>query len=286
MATPEFLQFVSYMAIEEQTRHRDVFNTPPKDPRQLKPISTQLPDALTQYNQDLFQNFTLEPPTKPTTRSTDHADETFGRDEQSTAPISPDNTMYPTTIIPTIDNIEILETSIKQDPHEPNEITSSDAATYNDSTTPTPLIHRGKNIEQMKANYQNESIKPKPRKRKRDPNDKIPHGRPTKDSAMLRDATHVEKTELDLGSDDDSQLAIREVQLLSSNGSIRKKFKLLTRHDKDNQCFHIKHYASLEYIAENKKTAFETIKQQRTKLKNLNYLEQNTLANIKENDTL
>ncbi|CAB3996209.1 Hypothetical predicted protein [Paramuricea clavata] len=128
---------------------------------------------------------------------------------------------------------------------------------------------RGKNIQQMKAAYENEPSPPKPKPRKRD-------------SAMLRDANSVEKTELDSGTDDDSQLSIREVQLLSGNGALRKKFKLLTKHEKDIKCFQITHYAALEYIAENKKKAFEIIKEQRQNLKKLNYLEQNTLANIKD----
>ena len=68
--------------------------------------------------------------------------------------------------------------------------------------------------------------KPAPRKRKRkedEPeNEKVVTvgpGRPSKDDALLRDAQNEEES----GHDDDSLYAIREVLLLSGNGTIRKK---------------------------------------------------------------
>ncbi|CAB4033467.1 Hypothetical predicted protein [Paramuricea clavata] len=100
-------------------------------------------------------------------------------------------------------------------------------------------------------------------------------GRPTKDSALLRDAKSGE-------ADGDDTFAIREVALFSGNGSVRKKAKLLTKHDKDIKCFAIKHYAPLKFIAEEKVKAFGKIKEQRHKLKVLNYMEQNVLANLQE----
>jgi predicted transport protein len=48
------------------------------------------------------------------------------------------------------------------------------------------------------------------------------------------------------------------------------------------KCFSIKHFGSLEYIAEKKKKAFAIIKKQRQKLKTLNYLELNTLKDMKD----
>ena len=123
--------------------------------------------------------------------------------------------------------------------------------------------------------------RPIPRKRKRkeetgEEDVTIGPGRPTKDTAMLRDAKNKES-----GNDDDSQYTLCDVQLLSGNGTLRKKTKLLTKNENDIKCFSIRHYAALEYIAEKKK-AFAIIKYQRQKLKKLNYLEQNTLKDIKD----
>jgi hypothetical protein len=101
--------------------------------------------------------------------------------------------------------------------------------------------------------------------------------RPSKDTALLRDAKNE-----DSGNDDDSQYTLCDVQLLSGNGTLRKKIKLLTKNENDIKCFSIRHYAALEYIAEKKKKAFAIIKHQRQKLKKLNYLEQNTLKDIKD----
>jgi hypothetical protein len=127
--------------------------------------------------------------------------------------------------------------------------------------------------------------KPAPRKRKRkedEPeNEKvvtIGPGRPSNDDAFLRDAQKEEES----GPNDDSLYAIREVLLLSGNGTIRKKPKLLTKQsDSDMKCFSIKHFASLDYIAEKKRKAFLIIKKQRQKPKTLNYLELNTLKDMK-----
>jgi hypothetical protein len=70
---------------------------------------------------------------------------------------------------------------------------------------------------------------------------------------------------------------------VSGNGTIRKKNQLLTKQsDSDMKCFSIKHFASLDYIAEKKKKAFLIIKKQRQKLKTLNYLELNTLRDMKD----
>ncbi|CAB4030077.1 Hypothetical predicted protein [Paramuricea clavata] len=155
---------------------------------------------------------------------------------------------------------------------------------------PTPNYKRspsrGKNIDQLKAIHDEaEGTKtkekpgkptPPPRKRKRpSPPDSSGPGRPTKDTALVRDAKIAD-------SDSDDTLAIREVALFSANGQIRKRTRLLTKHDKDIKCFAIKHFLPLEYIAEQKTIAFGKIKKQRQKLKTLNYMEQNVLANLEE----
>ena len=144
----------------------------------------------------------------------------------------------------------------------------------------------------MKEIYHSEeksgSKPPKPaarkRKRKKDEPENetvvtVGPGRPTKDDALLCDAQNEEES----GHDDESIYAIREVLLLTGNGTIRKKTKLLTKQsDSDMKCFSIKHFASLDYIAEKKRKAFLIIKKQRQKLKTLNYLELNTLKDMKD----
>lgn len=182
---------------------------------------------------------------------------------------------------------------------------STPQATPQSTTTATihsPLAHCGKNIQQMKLIHSQESKpeskpqRPIPKKRKRKQpeeeeeeeevreehvNTHLPPGRPTKDHALIRDA----KSE-DSGNDDDTQYGLVDVHLLSGSGTIRKKLKLLTKNEGDVKCFAIRHYAAIEYIAEKKKKAFTIIKHQRQTLKKLNYLEQNTLKDIKELKTL
>jgi hypothetical protein len=155
------------------------------------------------------------------------------------------------------------------------------------------ISSQGKNIEQMKAIYNSEKkpAKPSSRKRKRkepeqnkEENEKVTvvvvgPGRPSKDEGLLRDAQNEE----DSNNDDESIYAFREVLLLTGNGTIRKKTKLLTKQsDRDMRCFAIKHFPSLEYIAEKKKKSFAIIKKERQKLKTLNYLELNTVNDMKE----
>jgi hypothetical protein len=104
-------------------------------------------------------------------------------------------------------------------------------------------------------------------------------GRPTKNDGILRDAQNEEKSH----ADDEAIYAFREVHLLSSNGTIRKKTRLLTKQsDRDLRCFAIKHFASLEFIAEKKIKSFGIIKKERAKIKTLNYLELNTITDMKE----
>jgi hypothetical protein len=214
-----------------------------------------------------------------------------------------------------MDNIEVLEENItpallpevitkSYEPQRPppppyNSPTTAAAATATTVATihtpPQPHPHQGKNLQQMKLiRAENKPQRPTPKKRKRKqepiveqeeeeeeeervPMGTIPPGRPTKDHALIRDAKNE-----DSGNDDDSQYGLVDVHLLSGSGTIRKKLKLLTKNEGDIKCFAIRHYAAIEYIAEKKKKAFNNIKNQRQKLKKLNYLEQNTLKDIKE----
>ncbi|CAB3985148.1 Hypothetical predicted protein [Paramuricea clavata] len=159
--------------------------------------------------------------------------------------------------------IEIVNEATQPIP-EQNLLTTASSSSEDEEKAPhTPNYERspscGKNIEQLKAIYNEKetttTVKPKqckpippPRKRKRPTtNTEGPGpGRPTKDLALLRDAKSGEN---DDGADD--ALSI-QVALFSGNGQFRKKAKLLTKHDKDIKCFAIKHYAPLEYIAEEK----------------------------------
>jgi hypothetical protein len=99
-------------------------------------------------------------------------------------------------------------------------------------------------------------------------------GRPTKDDALLREANY--------DSDNNPQMAIREVQLLSHNDAVRKKIKILTKHPEDIKCFAIKHCASYEYVAIQRKKALEEIKELRNTLKSLQYIETNLEPYIKD----
>jgi hypothetical protein len=144
---------------------------------------------------------------------------------------------------------------------------------------------QGKNLTQMKAIYKGK----KSRKRKVSPQDDnetpfiptviVGPGRPSKNDSLLRDAQNEDKSP----PDDELMYAFREVHLLSSNGTMRKKTRLLTKQsDRDLRCFAIKHFASLEYIAEKKRKSFAIIKKERQKIKTLNYLELNTITDMKE----
>jgi hypothetical protein len=137
----------------------------------------------------------------------------------------------------------------------------------------------------MKAIYGKKTPK-KSRKRKAPQQNETPFiptvivgpGRPTKNDGLLRDAQNEENS-----ADDEAIYAFREVLLLTGNGTIRKKTKLLTKQsDRDLRCFAIKHFASLEFIAEKKRKSFAIIKKERQKLKTLNYLELNTINDMKE----
>jgi hypothetical protein len=232
-----------------------ISSTPPLSPTTTPPspqlISTnaQLPHELVpiQNTQNCYQNFILK------------------NDVEKQAP--PDNM---------VEHIEIMASSL----NENTEVIAS----------------QGKNIAQMKQIYDDNKTKipkPKPRKRKRvDVNNTetenetenetgttlLGPGRPTKDDALLREANENDDDET-FGQ---SQMAMREVQLLSSNGTIRKKIKILTKYPKDIKCFAIKHYASYEYVAKARKEALEKIKEQRSILKSLQYIETNIEPYIKD----
>jgi hypothetical protein len=275
---------------QQQILNTHLFNTPPKDPRQLKTSTVQLPDELQQINSEdnLFQNFILknDNPTKPDPPQT-RAAETPSHNQQTTYDLADialktidieDNTVMDGLIT---ENIEVIEQTDVQKPD----------SQVNTPPPPTSPPHRGKNLQQMEIIYQaNDEGKPEPipskpkpipRKRKRkeetDEDVTIGPGRPSKDTALLRDAKNE-----DSGNDDDSQYTLCGVQLLSGNGTLRKKTKLLTKNENDIKCFSIRHYVALEYIAEKKKKAFAIIKYQRQKLKKINYLQQNTLKDIKD----
>jgi hypothetical protein len=175
-------------------------------------------------------------------------------------------------------NAEIIEEVLQQ-----SEIPHSSVETPQYSNVENSS--QGKNIAQMKAIYNSEK-KPASRKRKRkEPQENVEKitvigpGRPSKNDGLLRDAQNEDGD----NNDDDSIYAFRDVLLLTGNGTIRKKAKLLTKQsDRDMRCFAIKHFASLEYIAEKKRKSFAIIKKERQKLKTLNYLELNTINDMKE----
>jgi hypothetical protein len=279
-----------YVTQQNQLTNTNTFNMAPKDPRQLKPqikLETKLAERHTQNY--AFQNFTFEN-TKPK------------------EPQSPSHNFQPAY---EMDNIEVLEENIVPTLPESHEPQRPPPPPYNSPTTaavadPPPHHHHHRSNyphppktpprkkpasdEADTCGKQAPTTTPKKRKRKQEPvieeeeeeeervpMGTIPPGRPTKDHALIRDAKNE-----DSGNDDDSQYGLVDVHLLSGSGAIRKKLKLLTKNEGDIKCFSIRHYSALEYIAEKKKKAFNNIKNQRRKLKKLNYLEQNTLKDIKE----
>ena len=278
-----------YVTQQHQLTNTNTFNMAPKDPRQLKP-QIKIESKLAELNTEnyAFQNFTFE-------------------STKLKEPQSPNHNLQPAY---EMDNIEVLEENIvptllpeiitkSHEPQRPppppynSPTTAADTATTTVATIHAPpKPHQGKNLQQMKlilAENKPQRPTPKKRKRKQEPiveqeeeeeeeeRVPIPPGRPTKDHALIRDAKNE-----DSGNDDDSQYGLVDVHLLSGSGTIRKKLKLLTKNEGDIKCFAIRHYAAIEYIAEKKKKAFNNIKNQRQKLKKLNYLEQNTLKDIKE----
>jgi hypothetical protein len=185
------------------------------------------------------------------------------------------------SFIPSTSNPTPLKPQILPEPYE-HTIQSITIPTIYRPNQPIPT--QGKNITQMKAIYKGK----KSRKRKVSPQDDnetpfiptviVGPGRPSKNDSLLRDAQNEEKS-----PDDELMYAFREVHLLSSNGTMRKKTRLLTKQsDRDLRCFAIKHFASLEYIAEKKRKSFGIIKKERQKIKTLNYLELNTITDMKE----
>jgi hypothetical protein len=288
-----------FVTQQNQLANNNLFSNP-KDPRTLKPAKIQ--DKLATLNNEeyAFQKFT------------------FGDIKHEETP-TPNHTLSTAYEMDNFESIEVLEETFTQPQAittmkkenlasvpQPQSTTQTPPQSPPQSTTtatihsPPPPQHRGKNIQQMKLIHSQESNpetpkpqRPVPKKRKRKQpeeeereeeeyvNTHIPPGRPTKDHALIRDAKNE-----DSGNDDDTQYGLVEVHLLSGSGTIRKKLKLLTKSDGDVKCFAIRHYSALEYIAEKKKKAFAIIKHQRQTLKKLNYLEQNTLKDIKELKTL
>ena len=300
-----------YKETQQLILNTNLFNTRPKDPRVLKPTTVQLPHDLQQLNNQStnFQHFILQNEPQPTqTLNCSPCSTEPPKDLSNAQDLS---IMDNNTLNEIVENVEILEileqsglhtplppqstpqspSSIEANPPTPPLPQPRESVLQNPPTSPPTSPHRGKNIQQMKEIYSGEksgSKPPKPaarkRKRKEDEpeNEKvvtIGPGRPSNDDAFLRDAQKEEES----GPNDDSLYAIREVLLLSGNGTIRKKPKLLTKQsDSDMKCFSIKHFASLDYIAEKKRKVFLIIKKQRQKLKTLNYLELNTLKDMKD----
>jgi hypothetical protein len=280
-----------YVTQQNQLTNNNTFNTAPKDPRQLKPqnkIETKL--AVLNTEDYAFQNFTFESTKPKETQSPNHNVQTAY--EMDNIEVLEENIIITPTVLPQVITTPEPSYASPQRPPPPpyNSPTTTTTAV---ATIHTPPPHRGKNLQQMKLIHtENKPQRPTPKKRKRKPEPvveqeeeeeervpmgAIPPGRPTKDVALIRDAKNE-----DSGNDDDSQYGLVDVHLLSGSGTIRKKLKLLTKNEGDVKCFAIRHYAAIEYIAEKKKKAFNIIKQQRQKLKKLNYLEQNTLKDIKE----
>ena len=289
-----------YKETQEQVINTNLFSTPPTDPRVLKTTNVQLPHDLRQLNTNTFQHFILQNDPQTSQSPHKHIHSPVRSDPQNLSildqtsqsprkhihsPVRSDpqnlSIMDDPNILTEIakQNIEIIEEVLQQ-----SEIPHSSIETPQYSNVENSS--QGKNIAQMKAIYNSEK-KPASRKRKRkEPQDNVEKttviigpGRPSKNDGLLRDAQNEDGD----NNDDDSIYAFRDVLLLTGNGTIRKKAKLLTKQsDRDMRCFAIKHFASLEYIADKKRKSFAIIKKERQKLKTLNYLELNTINDMKE----
>jgi hypothetical protein len=258
----------------------------------LKTVNVPLPHDLQQLNTNTFQHFILQNNPQPLQTPTDSCSDCSK--ESPPPPPQPQNLSI--MDIGTLNEIASQHVEIIEEVLEQTAIQQANTVPLNPSPNPTSGLismssSQGKNITQMKAIYNEKKTpdtKTKSRKRKRkapqqndvddNPTVIVGPGRPTKDDGLLRDAQNEENS-----SDDEAIYAFREVLLLTGNGTIRKKTKLLTKQsDRDLRCFAIKHFASLEFIAEKKRKSFAIIKKERQKLKTLNYLELNTINDMKE----
>ncbi|CAB4013044.1 Hypothetical predicted protein [Paramuricea clavata] len=244
--------------IQRQQQHLNTFNTPSRDPRLLKAACTAQPEALASLkNDDLFQNFILTPPTEPQQQQpcimdNQHHNENIEILHQgNTTPPPPPPTPPPapppplpllpaprSQPLPPSPPVPFLTATRPPPPypaplyhgvdipiHGPNEWNHPDSL-----CTSKTVSHRGKNIEQLEAVFLDTvaAEQPKSKKRKRT---EVKRGRPTKSKSLLRDvreASTVQKTE-NSSSDDDHELELREVKLLTGTGIVRKKFSLFTK---------------------------------------------------------
>jgi hypothetical protein len=305
-----------YAVQQQQLNNTNTFNMAPKDPRQLKP-QIKIESKLSQLNDEkhTFQNFTFETTkTKDQTPPPPIHNSLPAYEMASTIEVLEENTVstllseiittnepqLPYTTPPAETIIPGIIAAPERPPPPPYKSPVGDVVVVATVHEP-PKPHKGKNIAQMKVILaESKPQRPTPKKRKRKPETEpelleeeveertstIPPGRPTKDHALIRMAINEDSMTKNDDNDDEPQYDLVDVCLLSGGGAIRKKIKLLTKNEGDIKCFAIRHYASLEYIADKKKKAFNKIKNQRQKLKKLNYLEQNTLKDIKDVKTL
>jgi hypothetical protein len=244
-----------YKETQQQILNTNLFNTQPRDPRVLKTTTVQLPHDLQQLNNQStnFQHFILQNEPQPTqTPNCSPCSTEPPKDLSDAQDLSIMDNNTPNEIAENVEILEVLEQSerilhtpsLQSTPQSPSSIEANPptpplpqpqkSILQNPPTSPPTSPHRGKNIQQMKEIYHSEKksgskpLKPAPRKRKRkedEPeNEKvvtIGPGRPTKNDALLRDAQNEEES----GHDDDSLYTIREVLLLSGNGTIRKNPK-------------------------------------------------------------
>jgi hypothetical protein len=312
-----------YAVQQQQLNNANTFNMAPKDPRQLKP-QIKIEPRLSKLNGEkhTFQNFTFEATkTKDQTPLSPIPNSPPAYEMASTIEVFEENTvatLFNELITTTTNEPQLPHTSVtpaetiipgitlaapQRPPPPPYKSPVGDIVVVATVHDPPKPKHQGKNIAQMKVILaESKPQRPTPKKRKRKPEPElleeneereerttpptIPPGRPTKDRALIQMAVNEDSMAKNDDNDDEPQYDLVDVCLLSGCGSIRKKIKLLTKNEGDIKCFAIRHYAALEYIADKKKKAFNKIKNQRQKLKKLNYLEQNTLKDIKDVKTL
>ncbi|CAB3982346.1 Hypothetical predicted protein [Paramuricea clavata] len=273
------LQFIrwhqQYTCTPPQTPPTGVVIPTPQPPSPLPDLSL-LPDPLhlpiklaTLPGAECFNTFTLENRTQPTSETSTTTTTMPAPTTETT------NNTLEQALFETLDSAELqtMNDNIGNIPPNLEQVDISDLI----SPRPAPKLGLGvgKNIEKLKDDYA-----AKTPKRKRSKSGVRGSGRPTNDISTMRmnDESEDQKN--------NAALALREVQLLTSGGEIRKKCPIYTRHPYDIKCFAIGHYSSFEMVAEKRKKALEKIKKHRETLSKLNYIESNLLPLVEKNNTL
>lgn len=247
--TQEISQTFPIVDVSQQTDQRCDYSPPPPPPAppqtptspplQLVDDNYRLPDNLIsiQNTANCYRNFTLEIMNEKTQVKPEHIEQLY------TTPPTKVRTQYePTMNEPDMNappqskgkNIAQLKEIYNKQIHETQE---EDTSKKKKKETPKPRPRKRKHVptecggeplisrplESRPLDTSGEPPKPSP----------IGPGRLTKNEALAREEANSDC--------DSTQMTIREVKLLSHDGTVRKKTKILTKYPNDIKCFAIKH---------------------------------------------